>query len=119
MMMMMMHHHHPQVDGHSAGLIVVRSHRQAHQSTEEVEGFPWSPHLPLSVEYSAHTAPAAAMVAFCDAKNEGGKFACISLCARSAVAPLQLKLCRHYKDLCCRARAELSNVPLDAIWVQF
>ena len=67
--MMMHHHHRPEVDGDSDGLIVVRSGRRAHPSTEEVEGFHMSPHMPWSAEYSAHTAPAAAMVACCDAKK--------------------------------------------------
>ena len=68
--MMSMHHHHPKVDDHFDGLIALRLKRRACRTIEEVQGFNMSHWTTLSAGYSPHTAPAAAMVIFCVAKNE-------------------------------------------------
>ena len=86
MMMITIHHHRPKVDGHFDGLIASRLKRRACRTIEEVQGFNMSHWTTLSAGYSPHTAPAAAMVIFCVAKNE----ACAKLlqlhCARSTTS---------------------------------
>ena len=67
-MMMMMHHHRTEL----GGLVAMRMERRAHHSIEEVLGFPWwAPHSPSLAWYSPQTAPVAARVHCCGAKNEG------------------------------------------------
>ena len=74
--MAMMHHHLIEVAGHFDGLMALRMQCRAHRTIVQTKSFHLSPWSTLSAGYSAHTKPAAAMVIFCDAKNEAKKFAC-------------------------------------------
>jgi len=116
--MMMMHHHRLKVDGHSDCLIVVWLEHRAHPSTEEVRAF----HGALICHYQSSIQPIRRQqpprLHFCDAKMSMVNLLA-NLSLPEAKAPLKPKLCRHFKYLCCRTRAELSNEPLDAIWVWF
>jgi len=103
--MMMMHHHRPKLGGHSGGIPKMQMDLRAHHSIDEVKGFPWSPHLPSSAGYSSQTAPVAAEGSFLCIKKRGWSSSSKSLCTRLTAVPLQHKLHRHLKDLCCRAGA--------------
>ena len=69
----MMHHHLIEVAGHFDGLMALRMQCRAHRTIVQTKSFHLSPWSTLSAGYSAHTKPAAAMVIFCDAKNEAKK----------------------------------------------
>ena len=105
----MMHHHRPKHSGRPGGIPTMQMDLRAHHLIDEVKGFLWSPHWPSSSGYSSQTAPVAAEGSFLCIKKRPQKKRVVkliqSLCTRLTAVPLQHKLHRHLKDLCCRARA--------------
>jgi len=101
--MAMMHHHLIEVAGHFDGLMALRMQCRAHRTIVQTKSFHLSPWSTLSAGYSAHTKPAAAMVIFCDAKNEAKKIAIQcngfegewSLCNASFMDASSIHLLKH------------------------